>query len=45
VSPRAFEHWDAVAGRWAVEPGMFRLVAGLSAARQLGSTEIMVRND
>ncbi len=43
VPPRAFEHWDEAAGRWAGEPGTFRLVAGLSSARQLVSTEITAR--
>ena len=42
VSRRAFEHWDGEAGEWAVEPGEFRLAAGLSAARQPVSTEITI---
>ncbi|MEV1063636.1 glycoside hydrolase family 3 C-terminal domain-containing protein [Streptomyces sp. NPDC050263] len=31
VDARAFRHWDAEAGRWAVEPGTFRLEAGPSS--------------
>ena len=42
VPPRAFEHWDVEAGRWAVEPGTFRLAAGLSSAAQPVSTEITI---
>lgn len=42
LSPRAFEHWDAEAGRWAVEPGTFRLAAGSSSAAQPVSTEITI---
>ena len=42
VSRRAFEHWDRDAGGWRVEPGAFRLAAGLSAARQPVSTEITI---
>jgi beta-glucosidase len=42
VPPRAFEHWDVEAGRWAVEPGTFRLAAGPSSAAQPVSTEITI---
>ncbi|MER6959065.1 glycoside hydrolase family 3 C-terminal domain-containing protein [Streptomyces sp. NPDC000618] len=31
VDARAFRHWDTEAGRWAVEPGTFRLEAGPSS--------------
>ena len=42
VSRRAFEHWDEGAGEWVLEPGGFRLAAGLSAAHQPVSTEITI---
>jgi beta-glucosidase len=42
VPPRAFQHWDEEAGRWAVEPGTFRLAAGRSSAAQPVSTEITI---
>jgi beta-glucosidase len=42
VPRRAFEHWDEEAGEWVIEPGAFRLAAGLSAARQPVSTEITI---
>ena len=42
VSRRAFEHWDEGAGEWVLEPGAFRLAAGLSAAHQPVSTEITI---
>lgn len=32
VPARAFEHWDAAAGGWTVEPGTFGLSAGPSSA-------------
>ncbi|MBT2232539.1 beta-glucosidase [Nonomuraea sp. NEAU-A123] len=32
VRRRAVEHWDVAAGRWAVEPGTFRLEVGSSSA-------------
>jgi beta-glucosidase len=32
VPARAFQHWDVVAGRWATEPGEFRLEIGPSCA-------------
>jgi beta-glucosidase len=31
VPARAFEHWDAEAGGWTVEPGTFGLAAGPSS--------------
>ncbi|MFI1030362.1 beta-glucosidase [Streptomyces sp. NPDC020951] len=31
VDARAFRHWDTEAGRWAVEPGTYRLEAGPSS--------------
>lgn len=31
VAMRSFEHWDVAAGRWALEPGGFRLEAGPSS--------------
>jgi beta-glucosidase len=34
LGPRAFSHWDAEAGAWAVEPGPFELRVGSSAADQ-----------
>jgi beta-glucosidase len=40
VSQRAFEHWD---DGWTLEPGTFRLAAGLSSAHQPVATEIMLR--
>jgi beta-glucosidase len=40
VPRRAFEHWDAEAAGWALEPGTFRLSAGSSAAAQPVSTEM-----
>ena len=40
VAPSAFEHWDVEEGRWALEPGTFRLAAGGSSAAQAVSTEI-----
>ncbi|GAA4391373.1 beta-glucosidase family protein [Tsukamurella soli] len=32
IPARAFQHWDAAAGEWATEPGMFALEAGTSIA-------------
>jgi beta-glucosidase len=32
VPARAFEHWDAAAGGWTVEPGTFGLAAGRTSA-------------
>jgi beta-glucosidase len=34
IDPRAFAHWDAARGTWAVEPGPFELRVGPSAAEQ-----------
>jgi beta-glucosidase len=34
IEPRAFAHWDAARGDWAVEPGPFELRVGPSAAEQ-----------
>jgi beta-glucosidase len=34
LEPRAFEHWEAARGGWAVEPGAFELRVGPSAAEQ-----------
>jgi beta-glucosidase len=34
IDPRAFAHWDAARGDWAVEPGSFQLRVGPSAAEQ-----------
>ncbi|MFD0664064.1 fibronectin type III-like domain-contianing protein [Thermocatellispora tengchongensis] len=38
---RAFEHWDAATGAWALEPGAFRLEIGSSAAALPLTTEIV----
>ena len=40
VPQRAFEHWD---DGWRLEPGTFRLAAGLSSARQPVSAEVTIR--
>jgi beta-glucosidase len=42
IPARAFEHWDAEGGRWAVEPGAFGLAAGPSSGDQPVSVEITV---
>jgi beta-glucosidase len=42
VPPRAFEHWDVDAHRWAIEPGAFQFAAGSSSAVLPVSTEIAV---
>jgi beta-glucosidase len=42
VPARAFEHWDAEAGRWALEPGAFGLAAGPSSGVLPVTAEITV---
>jgi beta-glucosidase len=42
VPARAFEHWDAVAGGWTVEPGTFGLTAGPSSADLARSTRVTI---
>ncbi|HEX2103711.1 MAG TPA: glycoside hydrolase family 3 C-terminal domain-containing protein [Solirubrobacteraceae bacterium] len=43
LEPRAFEHWDAAHGAWAVEPGPFELRVGPSAAERPLRAAIEVR--
>jgi beta-glucosidase len=42
VATRAFEHWDAEASRWTLEPGTFGLAAGSSSAVLPVATEITI---
>ncbi|MEA2246432.1 MAG: beta-glucosidase [Solirubrobacteraceae bacterium] len=42
VPARAFEHWDAEAGRWAVEPGAFGLAGGPSSGVLPVTAEVTV---
>jgi beta-glucosidase len=42
LPPRAFAHWSEDTGSWAVEPGTFRLAAGLSSGELPISTEITI---
>ena len=42
VPARAFEHWDAAAGGWTVEPGTFGLSAGPSSADLALSTQVVI---
>jgi beta-glucosidase len=42
VDARALRHWDTEAGRWAVEPGTFRLEAGPSSTTLSLTADIAV---
>jgi beta-glucosidase len=42
VPARAFEHWDAAARSWTVEPGTFTLAAGPSSADPALSTQVAI---
>jgi beta-glucosidase len=45
VRARVFEHWDAAAGGWTVEPGTFGLSAGRSSADLALSTQVGIARE